>query len=239
MAPDLEKQPDVVAAMFDQVAEHYDLTDSVLTFGLERWWRRQLRRQLHRQLGPGSDKLVLDLAAGTGTSSAAIAKTIDKVVACDFSQGMVRQGQRRLGGTGVAFVGGDATKLPFADAVFSAVTISFGLRNVVDVPRALAEMRRVTQPGGQLIVLEFSSPPSRLLRWGYHLYLTRILPLLVKIVTPHHQPYRYLTESIKAWHSQVELAHQIEIAGWQTVDWRDLTGGVVTLHTAQAPAYDL
>jgi len=218
-----------MAAMFDEVAEHYDLTDSLLTFGLERYWRRQVRRSL----GPGRGRRVLDLAAGTGTSSAALARTVDRVVACDFSQGMLRRGRNRLDGTGVAFVGGDATRLPFADGVFDAVTISFGLRNVVDVPAALAEMRRVTKPGGLLLVLEFSQPPSRLLRWAYLFYLDRVLPLLVRATTSNRAPYQYLTESIKVWPSQADLAAMIEHSGWTKVRWRNLTGGVVALHTAR------
>jgi len=218
-----------MAAMFDEVAERYDLTDSLLTFGLERHWRRQVRRWL----GPGRSRRVLDLAAGTGTSSAAIARTVDRVVACDFSQGMLQRGRDRLSGTGVAFVGGDATRLPFADGVFDAVTISFGLRNVVDVPAALAEMRRVTKPGGQLLVLEFTQPPARWLRWAYLFYLDRVLPLIVRATTSNRAPYRYLADSIKTWLSQADLADLIEQSGWSNVHWRDLTGGVVALHSAR------
>jgi len=217
--------------MFDQVAKHYDLADSVLTFGLERYWRRAVCRSLK----PGLARSVLDLAAGTGTSSLALADTASRVVACDFSQGMVRQGQRRIGHPGVAFVGGDATCLPFAPGVFDAVTISFGLRNVVDVPTALAEMRRVAAPGGQLLVLEFSKPKARWLRLVYRIYLHHILPLLARLVTSNPAAYSYLVDSIDSWYSQSELTKEIEQAGWQNVQHRDLTGGVVALHTAFAP----
>ena len=217
--------------MFDQVAARYDAADAVMTFGFERYWRSQVRRCL----GLAGNKVVLDLAAGTGTSSAALAKTINKVVACDFSEGMIAKGQSRLAGTKVAFVGGDATRLPFADDTFDAVTISFGLRNVVDLPKALSQMRRVTKPGGRLLVLEFSHPPNKVVNFCYRLYSKTLLPILVKLVTPHQEPYRYLTDSIKAWPNQTQLAKLISQAGWQSVKWRNLTGGVVAMHAATAP----
>ncbi len=158
---DLEKQPTEVAAMFDEVAERYDLTNDVLALGQTRFWRRAVVNAV----APRPGERVLDLAAGTGTSSAPLAARGAAVVPCDFSLGMLRVGRRRE--PALAFVAGDAMRLPFADATFDAVTISFGLRNTVDPEGALAEMARVTRPGGRLVVCEFSHPafgPFRTIR---------------------------------------------------------------------------
>jgi demethylmenaquinone methyltransferase/2-methoxy-6-polyprenyl-1,4-benzoquinol methylase len=149
---DLDKQPTEVAAMFDEVAERYDLTNDVLALGQTRLWRRAVVNAV----APRPGERILDLAAGTGTSSAPLAARGATVVPCDFSLGMLRVGRRRE--PALAFVAGDALRLPFEDAAFDAVTISFGLRNTVDPEAALAEMARVTRPGGRLVVCEFSHP---------------------------------------------------------------------------------
>lgn len=223
----LEKVPAEVAAMFDEVAARYDLTNTVLSLGMDRGWRSAVRDAL--QLEPG--QRVLDLAAGTATSSAALARTGADVVGCDFSLGMLRVGQR-AGHLGVELVAGDALRLPFADASFDAVTISFGLRNTADADLALREMRRVVRPGGSLVVCEFSHPTWAPFRAVYDNYLMRALPAVATKVSSDPAAYVYLAESIRAWPAQAALAARLQQAGWSRVGWRDLTGGIVALHRA-------
>jgi demethylmenaquinone methyltransferase/2-methoxy-6-polyprenyl-1,4-benzoquinol methylase len=227
----LDKDPAAVAAMFDGVAPRYDLTNAVLSLGLDRTWRRAVRTAL--ELLPG--ERVLDLAAGTATSSAALARSGADVVGCDFSLGMLRVG-RAAGHEGVSLVAGDALRLPFADASYDAVTISFGLRNTADVDRTLRELRRVTKPGGRLVVCEFSHPTWAPFRTVYVEYLMRLLPTVARRVSSDPDAYVYLAESIRAWPAQPELARRITAAGWGPTRWRNLTGGIVALHRATNPA---
>ena len=218
----LDKDPREVAAMFDEVAPRYDRTNAVLSLGLDRTWRTAVTRAL--DLKPG--ERVLDLAAGTTTSTVALARTGATVVGCDFSLGMLRQGR----GRGVPLVAGDALRLPFADGSFDAVTISFGLRNVHDTSRALAELLRVTRPGGRLVVCEFSHPTWKPFRTVYTNYLMRALPAVATKVSSDPAAYVYLAESIRAWPDQPALAERLRKAGWSKVAWRNLTGGIVALH---------
>ncbi len=227
----LEKDPSEVAAMFDEVAPRYDLTNTVLSLGQDRGWRTAVRDALH--LRPG--ERVLDLAAGTATSSAALATTGADVVGCDFSLGMLQVGARAQH-RGVDLVAGDALRLPFADGSFDAVTISFGLRNTADAERALREMLRVTRPGGRLVVCEFSHPTWAPFRTVYVEYLMRALPAVARRVSSDPAAYEYLAESIRAWPDQAGLAAVLQRAGWGSVAWRDLTGGIVALHRATRPA---
>jgi len=215
--------------MFDDVAERYDLTNDVLSLGQDRRWRRQVLDAVD----PRPGERVLDLAAGTGTSSQPFADRGAQVVPCDFSIGMLRVGKRtrrRLG-----FTAGDATRLPFADHSFDAVTISFGLRNIVDPAAGLREMLRVTRPGGRLVVCEFSHPTWAPFRTVYVEYLMRALPPVARTVSSSPDAYVYLAESIRAWPDQPALADQITAAGWTRTKWRNLTGGIVALHHATAP----
>jgi demethylmenaquinone methyltransferase/2-methoxy-6-polyprenyl-1,4-benzoquinol methylase len=227
----LDKEPHEVAAMFDQVARRYDLTNLLLSFGQDRRWRNLLGKCLEIERG----ELVLDLAAGTGVSTAELSRIGARAVACDFSLGMLLAGRRRSSRRRLPFVGGDALHLPFRDGVFDAVTISFGLRNVLDVPRALAEMRRVVRPGGRLVVCEFSRPSWRPFRFVYFRYLMGALPWVARRVAANPEAYRYLAESVRAWPSQEELATLIADAGWDQVRFRNLTGGIVALHMAERP----
>ena len=221
---DLEKQPHEVAAMFDGVAERYDLTNDVLSLGQDRVWRRAVVRAVAARPG----ELVLDLAAGTATSAEPFADLGARTVASDFSLGMLRVGRRRR--PDLPLTAGDATRLPFADKVFDVVTMSFGLRNVVDHEAALVEMLRVTRPGGRLVVCEFSHPTRKPLRTLYSEYLMRALPSVARRVSSNPDAYVYLAESIRAWPDQRALAARLRAAGWDDVAWRDLTGGIVTLH---------
>ena len=225
----LDKQPHEVASMFDGIARRYDVTNDVMSLGQDRVWRAATLRALDVAAG---DR-VLDLAAGTGTSSAPLADRGVHVVPCDLSFGMLEVGKRRRPDLG--FIAGDATRLPFADASFDAVTISFGLRNVVDTERALVEMLRVTRPGGRLVVCEFSHATWGPFRTVYENYLMRALPKVARAVSKETDAYTYLAESIRAWPDQRELGRRIRAAGWREVAYRNLTGGVVALHRATRP----
>jgi demethylmenaquinone methyltransferase / 2-methoxy-6-polyprenyl-1,4-benzoquinol methylase len=265
---DLDKQPGDVAAMFDGVAERYDLMNDILSAGQVRLWRRAVTRIVGARPG---DR-VLDLAAGTGTSALSFTAAGADCVACDFSLGMLRAGRARLraraagdrgwdrgekqspptardyggylrglagGSRGVdppgrlSWVAGDALRLPFRDEAFDAVTISFGLRNVANPGAALAEMHRVTRPGGRLVVCEFSTIMIAPLDMLYRRYLTYVLPAIARRTARNPEAYTYLAESITDWPAQRELVGLIETAGWSAVRWRDLSLGVVAVHVAR------
>ncbi len=225
----LAKSPRDVAAMFDDVAERYDVTNDILSFGQDRLWRRAVVRALQPQPG----EWVLDLAAGTGTSSEPVARAGAHVVPCDFSLGMTTVGKRAR--PSLRFVAGNALQLPFADRSFDAVTMSFGLRNVVDPAAGLREMLRVTRPGGRLVVCEFSQPVWGPFRTVYLEYLMRALPAVARRVSSQPDAYVYLAESIRAWPTQAELAAVFAAAGWEALEWRNLSGGIVALHRARRP----
>jgi demethylmenaquinone methyltransferase/2-methoxy-6-polyprenyl-1,4-benzoquinol methylase len=218
--------------MFDGVARRYDVTNTVLSGGMDRRWRKRTRQCL--ELTPG--QRVLDLAAGTGVSTAELLRSGAEAVGCDFSLGMVRTGHATKGRERVPFVAGDGMHLPFADGVFDAVTISFGLRNIADPVIALQEMARVVRPGGRLVVCEFSRPTFGPFRYVYLNYLMRILPWIAKRVSSNAEAYVYLAESIRAWPPQDELARTIAASGWGKVRYRNLTGGIVALHMAERPS---
>ncbi len=216
--------------MFDGIARRYDLTNDVISLGQDRRWRRLTIDAV----GAAPGEKVLDLAAGTGTSSEPFADEGVRVVPCDFSIGMLQVGKARR--PDLSFTAGDATRLPFADASFDAVTISFGLRNVVDTVGALREMLRVTRPGGRIVVCEFSSPTWTPFRTVYQEYLMKALPKVAGVVTKDAGSYEYLAESIASWPDQVALAHLMQEAGWRKVAYRNVSGGIVALHRATRPA---
>jgi demethylmenaquinone methyltransferase / 2-methoxy-6-polyprenyl-1,4-benzoquinol methylase len=247
----LDKRPRDVATMFDLVAERYDLLNDVLSMGQDRRWRRAVAAAVGARPG----ERVLDLAAGTGAVSRVLAQAGADCVACDFSFGMLEVGAMRLARSGrpgppgpggnspaaaaadgqgaVRFVAGDALALPLRDGAFDAVTISFGLRNVADPAAALAEMRRVTKPGGRLLICEFSHLGHGRLDALYQRYLAVALPAVARRLSPNPDAYVYLAESIGAWPGQEELAALIRAAGWSAVRWRSLSFGIVALHDAR------
>jgi demethylmenaquinone methyltransferase / 2-methoxy-6-polyprenyl-1,4-benzoquinol methylase len=226
---ELDKKPQDVAAMFDGIADRYDLVNDVISLGQDRAWRRSTVNAVDAHSG----ELVLDLAAGTGTSSESFIRKGARVIACDFSLGMLSTGVRRRGGAskgGVTFVAGDALHLPFADETFDAVTISFGLRNVNDVDRALRELLRVTKVGGRVVICEFSHIPVEFVDRLYSTYLMAGLPRIAGAVSGKGESYNYLSESIMAWPAQAGLARHLQDAGWSRVAWRNLSFGIVALH---------
>jgi demethylmenaquinone methyltransferase / 2-methoxy-6-polyprenyl-1,4-benzoquinol methylase len=224
----LDKRRADVAAMFDRVAARYDLANDVLSLGQDRAWRRRTVEAVHPQPG----QRILDLAAGTGTSSEPFDRAGAIVIPTDLSLGMLEVGKRRR--RALSFVAGDALRLPYVDGAFDAVTISFGLRNVEDTAGALRELRRVTRPGGTLVVCEFSTPTWGPFRSLYSDYLVAALPRIASAVSSNPAAYEYLAESIQAWPDQAALAAVLEAAGWQRVEWRNLSGGIVALHRARA-----
>ncbi|MEV8514380.1 demethylmenaquinone methyltransferase [Dactylosporangium sp. NPDC051484] len=220
----LDKEPEEVAAMFDGVARRYDLTNTVLSGGRDRMWRRETRLALG--LKPG--ETVLDLGAGTGVSTLELGRSGALAVGADISVGMLQAGREKR--PEVPLLAADALHLPFADETFDAVTISFALRNIADTDAALSEMARVTKPGGRLVVCEFSTPTWRPFRAVYQGYLVGALPQVAKRVSSNPDAYVYLAESIRAWPDQAGLAARIGENGWRKVAWRNLTGGVVAMH---------
>ncbi len=229
---DLGKDPSRVSGMFDEVAAGYDRTNTVLSLGQDKLWRIATTRAV----APKPGQRILDLAAGTGASSVALARSGAEVTAGDFSPGMIAEGRRRHGHVpNVTFVQADAMALPFADDSFDAVTISFGLRNVNDPRLALREMLRVTAPGGRLVVCEFSHPQNPAFGGLYRFYNDRVLPVVAKTVSSNADAYDYLNESIRDWPDQVTLSSWIRDAGWTEVAHRDLTFGIVALHRAVKP----
>jgi demethylmenaquinone methyltransferase/2-methoxy-6-polyprenyl-1,4-benzoquinol methylase len=229
---DLSKQPEEVAAMFDDVAKGYDRTNNLLSGGNAPLWRIQLVRAVNPQPG----EKILDLAAGTGTSSVALSKTGASIVAGDFSEGMLEVGRAKHGkNPQISFVHADAMKLPFKKDEFDAVTMSFGLRNVLDPKKALAELYRVTKPGGRIVICEFSTPTAGVTKSFYKTYLTKVMPAFAKLSSTNTEAYTYLAESIEAWPNQSELASWIREAGFEQVAYRNLTGGIVAMHRGVKP----
>ncbi len=209
--------------MFDGVAKRYDLLNDVLTLGLDRGWRRRTISAI----APRTGEKVLDLAAGTGTSSAPFSEAGAAVFPTDISMGMLRVGKKQQ--PNLHFVAGDALQLPYGDESFDAVTISYGLRNVEHTTSALQEMLRVTKPGGRVVIAEFSTPTNPAFRWLYEQVALKIVPLAAKI-SSNPAAYGYLAESILAWPAQRGLADVMDRAGWHDIEWNNLAGGIVALH---------
>jgi demethylmenaquinone methyltransferase/2-methoxy-6-polyprenyl-1,4-benzoquinol methylase len=230
---DLGKDPARVSGMFDQVAPGYDRTNTVMTFGNDALWRAATTRAV----APKRGERILDLGAGTASSSAALAQSGADVVAADFSPGMLAEGQRRHGSMpNLSFVEADATNLPFGDAEFDAVTMSYALRNVHEPKKALAELFRVTKPGGRLVINEFSTPPGKAFRGLYRFYNAQVLPRVARVAGTNGDAYDYLNESIRDWPDQKKLSAWIREAGWTDVAYRNLSFGIVALHRAVKPA---
>lgn len=225
----LDKDPADVASMFDTVAARYDLMNDLLSLGQTRRWRGIVADAVDARPG----ERVLDLAAGTGTSSVPFAEAGAEVIAGDISEGMLAEGRRR--NPGITYVYADALDLPFEDEEFDVVTVSFGFRNMQDSVRALSEMRRVLGPGGRLVICEFSRPVFRPFDVVYREYLMRAFPPIARLLSSNPESYEYLAESIRDWPGQDELAHLIADQGFDAVQYRNLSGGIVAIHRGRKP----
>ncbi len=220
----LNKDPDDVSKMFDGVASRYDFLNDLLSLGRSKAWRKSVTSII----APKSGMTVLDIAAGTGTSSRPLVDKGAEVTALDFSAGMLDQGRRQH--KDIKFVQGDALKLPFSENTFDVTTLSFGLRNTADSNTALREALRVTKVGGKIVVAEFSHPVNKIFRRAYLNYLMKALPIIAKRISKNPAAYIYLSESIRAWPDQARLALIMRECGWKSVAWQDLTFGIVAVH---------
>ena len=221
----LGKDPDDVAAMFDEVAKRYDIVNDLLSLGRTKAWRRAATKII----APAPGITILDIAAGPGSSSEPLHKAGATVFSTDFSEGMLAQGRKSR--PYLNFSKADALNLPFDADSFDVTTISFGLRNTVDYHAALAEALRVTKKGGRMVVIEFSHPTWRPFRTLYMGYLMRALPAIARKTASNPDAYVYLAESIRAWPDQQGLAAAMAAAGWRSVAWKNLTYGVVAVHS--------
>jgi demethylmenaquinone methyltransferase/2-methoxy-6-polyprenyl-1,4-benzoquinol methylase len=235
--PAAERTADGVRRMFDRVAPRYDLANTVFSLGQDRAWRRAAARAA----GLAGGHTAVDVACGTGALTRELAASAPgaTVLGVDFSWEMVRRAAGTPGPPAdpqpaSAFLVGDALRLPLRDASVDLVTIAFGLRNLPEPGRGLLELRRVLRPGGRLVVCEFSQPVVPVLRGVYRRYLTRLMPLAARRLTSDPEAYQYLARSIGAWPDQAGLATWLQQAGFTRVAWRDLTGGIVTLHRGTA-----
>lgn len=234
----VEDKAGLVREVFRSVAGNYDLMNDLMSLGVHRAWKADFAAHSGVQVG---DR-VLDLAGGTGDISALMSRRVGDsglVVLTDINEAMLDVGRRRLEDRGIvsnlrcALV--DAERLPFRDAGFDAVTIAFGLRNVTDKDRALREMRRVLRPGGRALILEFSTVEAEPLKQLYDTWSFGVLPLLGRLVANDEASYRYLAESIRKHPPQEELAAMMREAGFDDVRYRNLTGGIVAIHSGVRP----
>ena len=220
----LNKEPDDVSKMFDGVAKRYDLLNDLLSLGRTKAWRKVVTAVIT----PTPGMKILDIAAGTGSSSRPLADGGADVIPLDFSAGMLDAGRKRH--PDLAFTQGDALALPFEKERFDVTTISFGLRNTADAKAALAEALRVTKSGGRIVVVEFSQPTNAIFRTIYMRYLMRALPVVARKVSSNPEDYVYLAESIIAWPNQAGLAALMSEVGWKQVAWQNATFGIVAIH---------
>ena len=232
--PAENREPERVRRMFDRVARRYDLLNHLLSANLDRLWRRAAARELPEN--PGA--LVLDLCGGTGDLSVELARSgrAGMVVCCDFSHAMLVLAApkfRRRKPVGCCTpLEADGLRLPFAGSAFHAVTVAFGVRNLVDMDAGFREILRVLVPGGRLVVLEFSTPTARGVSALYRFYLRRVLPRLGGRVSGNEGPYRYLARTIDEFPDPPALAGRIRDAGFAACGWNRLTGGIVATHVA-------
>jgi demethylmenaquinone methyltransferase/2-methoxy-6-polyprenyl-1,4-benzoquinol methylase len=227
--------------MFSAIAPRYDLLNRVLSVGRDAAWRREAARAVPEP-GGGRALSVLDVACGTADVALEVLRQRPEaqVVGVDFSLPMLELASKKvrsMGLNGQCFLtGADVLSLPFKDGLFDAALIAFGIRNVADRSGGIAEMKRLVRPGGKVIILEFSRPRWRPLRWIYETYFTRILPWVGRRISGHPCAYGYLPASVLAYPNPEGFSHLMEEADLEMVEFRRLTGGIVTLHVGTVPS---
>jgi demethylmenaquinone methyltransferase/2-methoxy-6-polyprenyl-1,4-benzoquinol methylase len=234
--PPSEQKSVYVKRMFGAIAARYDLLNRLMTFGLDRGWRRFAVRQVAPTYTVGPRR-ALDVATGTGdflpTLHAAMPDAL--VVGLDFCLPMMQAGGEKLDAAGArsGYVGGDALSLPFPDNSFDAITTGFGIRNVADITTAFREMYRVAKPGGRMACLEVARPRNALVRFGHQFYFNRIVPIIGKLVAGNAEAYTYLPQSAERFPPPEELRDLLRVAGWRNVSYTLLGFGAVAVHVAE------
>jgi demethylmenaquinone methyltransferase/2-methoxy-6-polyprenyl-1,4-benzoquinol methylase len=234
---DRDEKPALVRGVFDRVAPRYDLMNDLMSAGVHRIWKDMTAARLNPQPG----ELIVDCAGGTGDISRRLARLARKaqrrrggpdarIAVVDFDHEMVKSGVERGGEPEILWSVGDAQRLPLPDGFADAYVIAFGLRNVTDIPAALAEARRVLKPGGRYLCLEFSRPTAQALRTAYDAYSFKLIPQIGEWVAKDRDAYQYLVESIRRFPDQPTLARMMGEAGFRRQGWTNFTGGVVALH---------
>ena len=238
---DPEAKPGLVRGVFDRVARRYDLMNDLMSIGVHRLWKDAAASRLNPQPG----EVIIDCAGGTGDMARRFAKLARRaqlrrgggdarIVVVDYNAEMIAAGREKGAPPEVCWAVGDAQRLPLPDASADAYVISFGIRNVTDIPAALREARRVLKPGGRFLCLEFSRPITEPLQKAYDAYSFNVIPEIGARVTGDRASYQYLVESIRRFPDQRRFAAMISDAGFSQVGWTNFTGGVAALHTARA-----
>lgn len=220
-----------VRRIFSEIAPRYDLLNHVLSLNIDRSWRRKAVAELDWERVP--DGTYLDACAGTFDLALELTRQErfrGRVIASDFAQPMLVKGAPKTRGEPVSAVCGDSLRLPFPDHVFDGASVGFGVRNLADLGRGIAEARRVLKPGARLVVLEFTIPPNPIVRAGYLFYFRWILPIVGRVVSGHPWAYTYLPESVTEFPGPADLGRLLEEEGFRDVDWRLLTGGIAAIH---------
>ncbi len=225
-----EEREQRIRQVFDAVAPRYDLMNDVMSFGIHRLWKRGMAKAARLLAG----QVIVDLAGGTGDVARLMTGEGRRVVVCDPSKEMMAVGQTRSQGTGIEFVEGKAEAMPFADNSVDTLTIAFGLRNATNPEAGLAEIFRVLKPGGRFLCLEFSRPWA-LIRPFYDAYSFMVIPRLGAWVARQPMAYGYLVESIRRFPHQREMASLMTSAGFEQVEWRNLSAGIACLHQGAKP----
>jgi demethylmenaquinone methyltransferase/2-methoxy-6-polyprenyl-1,4-benzoquinol methylase len=226
-----------VRRIFSEIAPRYDLLNHLLSFNVDRGWRRRAIEALGWPAHPTG--VYVDLCAGTldvGVELAGRPGFRGIVVAADFAEPMLRAGRGKIGGRQVAPVVADALALPIRADSAAGALVAFGVRNVDDLDAALREAHRVLAPGARFVILEFSTPRRRLVRAVYLAYFRHVLPTVGRLVSGHRSAYRYLPDSVAAFPAEAELARRMSVAGFVGVRWESLTLGIAALHVGQKPA---
>jgi demethylmenaquinone methyltransferase/2-methoxy-6-polyprenyl-1,4-benzoquinol methylase len=220
-----------VRRIFSEIAPSYDLLNHLLSFNVDKRWRRRALEALAWTRAP--EGVYVDLCAGTLDVSAELARRpgfAGRIIGADFAEPMLRAGRGKVAGAAVRPVVADALELPIGDGAASGAIVAFGIRNVQDLDACLREVRRVLAPGARFVILEFTTPRSAVVRFGYHAYFHHVLPLIGGAVSGHRTAYKYLPQSVATFPDERALARRMEEAGLRNVGWRSLSLGIAAIH---------